>query len=113
LLIRTLFIMDMLRSYRPAFLDSVPISLQLIAVGLLVVFAFTVYSLLTVERPLKGFPIATLPEKGLSPKQAWCHAGHELLAKALKEHAGPFQVITGTGPKVRQTPDRTSHTIVR
>ena len=105
--------MDMLRSYRPAFLDSVPISLQLIAVGLLVVFAFTVYSLLTVERPLKGFPIATLPEKGLSPKQAWCHAGHELLAKALKEHAGPFQVITGTGPKVCRPPIHVVHTIVR
>jgi hypothetical protein len=95
--------MDTLRSYRPAFLDSVPVSIQLIAVGLLLVSAFTVYSLLTVEKPLKGFPIATLSEKGLSPKQAWYHAGHELIAKGLKEHAGPFQVITGTGPKVRQT----------
>jgi hypothetical protein len=100
--------MDMLRSYRPAFLDSVPVSIQLIAVGLLVLFAFTVYSLLTVEKPMKGLPIAALPEKGLSPKQAWCHAGDELIAKALKEHAGPFQVITGTGPKVRQAPTQLS-----
>jgi hypothetical protein len=95
--------MDMHRSYRPAFLDNVPVSIQLIAVGLLAVFAFTIYSLLSVEKPLKGFPIATLPEKGLSPKKAWYHAGQELIAKGLKEHAGPFQVITGTGPKVRQT----------
>lgn len=94
--------MDMLRSCRPAFLDNVPVSLQLIAFGLLVVLTITVYSVLSAQKPLKGFPIAALPEKGLSPKQSWLHAGRETITKALKEHAGPFQVITGTGPKVRQ-----------
>lgn len=109
--------MDMFRSHRPAFLDSVPVSIQLIAVGSLVVLAVTIYSLSSVQKPLKGFPIAALPEKGLSPKQSWLHAGQETITKALKEHGGPFQVITGTGPKVGRirvtSPDDRSLTTLR
>jgi hypothetical protein len=37
---------------------------------------------------------------GSDPSSSWSAAGNEILAKGLKEHSGPFQVITGTGPKV-------------
>lgn len=94
--------MDVLRTYRPAFLDSVPISFQIIAAGAIVVLAYTIYSLLTVEKPLKGFPVVALTEKGLKGKWSWISASTELIAKGLKEHDGAFQIITGTGPKVAQ-----------
>lgn len=60
----------------------------------------TTYSLLTVERPFKGFPVVELSEKGLNSKWSWYHNSTETIAKGLKEHDGPFQIITGTGPKV-------------
>lgn len=92
--------MDVLHKYRPTFLENVPISIQLVSAGVVAVLAYTVYSLLTVEQPLKGFPVVALTEKGLSSKWSWYTAGTETIAKGLKEHDGPFQIITGTGPKV-------------
>ena len=50
--------------------------------------------------PLKGFPVVALSEKGLNSKWSWYHSSTETIAKGLKEHNGPFQIITGTGPKV-------------
>lgn len=92
--------MDVLQRYRPTFLEHIPISIQLVSVGVIVTLVYTVYSLLTVEQPLKGFPVVALTEKGLSSKWSWYTAGPETIAKGLKEHNGPFQIITGTGPKV-------------
>jgi hypothetical protein len=92
--------MDSLLSYRPAFLDSVPVSIQLVSVGVIAVLVYTLYSLLTVEQPIKGFPVVALTERGLSSKWSWYTAGTETIAKGLREHNGPFQIITGTGPKV-------------
>jgi hypothetical protein len=92
--------MDILLRYRPAFLDSVPISIQIVSVGVITVLVYTLYSILTVEQPLKGFPVVALTEKGLSSKWSWYTAATETIAKGLKEHDGPFQIITGTGPKV-------------
>lgn len=93
--------MDVLLSYRPTILDGLPVSVQVIIAGLVTVLAYTVYSLLAVEQPLKGFPVVALTERGLSSKWSWYTAGTETIAKGLKEHDGPFQIITGTGPKVR------------
>lgn len=92
--------MDVLTAYRPAFLENVPVSIQVIAFGAIAISAYIAYSLLTIERPLKGFPVVALTERGLSPKWSWYSAGTETVAKGLKEHNAPFQVITGTGPKV-------------
>ena len=55
-----------------------------------------------IERPLKGFPLIGLEEDGLSPKDAWMKQAHRVMAKGLKTHQGAFQVMTGTGPKVRE-----------
>lgn len=93
--------MEALRSYQPAFLEDVPVSLQIIAFGAFVVVVYYLYSVLTVDQPLKGFPVVALSEKGLSSKWSWYTAGRETIAKGLKEHNAPFQIITGTGPKVR------------
>ena len=95
--------MDVLRDYRPSFLDSVPISIQIVAAGVIVFVAYTIYSILSADQPLKGFPVVALTEKGLSSKWSWYTAGTETIAKGLKEHKGPFQIITGTGPKVHCT----------
>jgi hypothetical protein len=92
--------MDILLSYRPAFLNSVPISIQLFSVGVVTVLVYTVYSLLTADQPIKGFPVVALTERGLSSKWSWYTAATETIAKGLREHDGPFQIITGTGPKV-------------
>ena len=93
--------MDLALSYRPACLNDVPVSVQAIIVGLVVALVYTTYSQLTVERPLKGFPIVALSERGLSSKWSWITSSTETIAKGLKEHDGPFQIITSTGPKVR------------
>jgi hypothetical protein len=92
--------MDILLSYRPAFLNSVPISIQLFSVGVVAVLVYTLYSLLTADQPIKGFPVVALTERGLSSKWSWYTAATETIAKGLREHDGPFQIITGTGPKV-------------
>lgn len=92
--------MEALRNVQPAFLENVPVSLQVIAFGAIVVVAYFLYSVLTADQPLKGFPVVALSEKGLSSKWSWYTAGRETIAKGLKEHNAPFQIITGTGPKV-------------
>jgi hypothetical protein len=92
--------MDALLSFRPTYLDGVPFSIQAIIAVVVAALVYTTYSLLTVERPLKGFPVVALSEQGLSSKWSWFHSSTETIAKGLKEHNEPFQVITGTGPKV-------------
>ena len=92
--------MDVILNYRPTFLSGLPFSIQVIILGVFVALAYTTYSQLTIERPLKGFPVVALSEKGLSPKWSWFTSGTETIAKGLKEHDGPFQIITATGPKV-------------
>jgi len=92
--------MDVLSSYQPTFLSGLPFSVQVIIAGVVVALVYTTYSQLTVERPLKGFPVVALSEKGLSSKWSWFTSGTETIAKGLKEHDGPFQIITATGPKV-------------
>lgn len=93
--------MDAILSYRLSFLDGLPLSIQAIIVGIVATLAYTTYSQLTVERPLKGFPIVALSERGLSSKWSWITSSTETIAKGLKEHDRPFQIITSTGPKVR------------
>lgn len=45
------------------------------------------------------FPVVTV--RGLPPKQAWLQHGDEVLKHGIQTYGGqPFQVMTGTGPKV-------------
>lgn len=62
-------------------------------------FAEQIRKLRSIERPYPGFPLVTLP--GQPPKDAFFRHGNELLEKGFKQHGRrPFQVMTGTGPKI-------------
>ncbi|KAF2719878.1 cytochrome P450 [Polychaeton citri CBS 116435] len=82
-------------------LEGVPVSLQLVVGFLIVGF---LYKLITSDRPYAGLPVVTLQQKGwwrlLPVKWQWVLNGKELLATGLREHSGPFQVMTGSGPKI-------------
>lgn len=93
--------MDVFYRYRPAFLDHVPLSFQVVGVAAFALLAYTIYNAIVDEQPLKGFPVAALRERGLNSKWSWLKAGEETIARGLKEfNNAPFQIITGTGPKV-------------
>ena len=77
--------------------------LPFVAAAVVFAVAYHLKKQADIERPLKGFPLVGLEEDGLSPKDAWMKHGHRVMAKGLKTHQGAFQVMTGTGPKVRKT----------
>ncbi|KAI5863535.1 cytochrome P450 [Durotheca rogersii] len=58
----------------------------------------TIYSLVTAERPFAGFPVIAL--EGKSPVKSWTWHGREAIAEGLRRFSGPFQVMSGTGPKI-------------
>lgn len=74
---------------------------------LLSVVLYSVFKYLTRQRPWKGFPLIDLKaEEGLGPLRSWFMRGEKVIAKGRKLDA-PFQVMTGTGPKVslKELPD--------
>ncbi|KAI1129820.1 cytochrome P450 [Nemania abortiva] len=84
--------MEAIRNFMP---QGLPSSLQVI--GATIVLSI-VYSLLTKDRPWSAFPLISV--RGLSPRKSWLIHGNEVLAEGLKKTNGPFQVMTGTGPKI-------------
>lgn len=76
--------------------------LPFVAVAMVIAVAYHLKKQSDSERPLKGFPLVGLEEEGLSPKEVWMKHGHGVMAKGLTAHKGAFQVMTGTGPKVRK-----------
>lgn len=88
---------NMAVSYLP---EGLPISVQVLAGGALLFLLAWVYSTLSAERPFAGFPVISLSEKGLSPKASWFKHGRETVAKGVQQYKGPFQILTGTGPKL-------------
>ena len=60
--------------------EGFPISLQVVAVTLVLGF---LYSVLTRDRPHRGFPIVSLD--GLSPRKSWAHHGREVIAKGVAQ----------------------------
>ena len=91
-------LLEVVSAYWMNLFGNASIPLQIIILGIFTTAVYFTYSLKTTERSLKGFPIASL---GPDPASSWSAAGNEILAKGLKENNGPFQVITGTGPKER------------
>lgn len=74
---------------------SVPSLLVLSAIIILLCYHFFSAS----EKPLQGYPIPTLP--GIPPKKAFERHGRALLEQALIDYPDqPFQVLTGTGPRL-------------
>ncbi|RYP66018.1 hypothetical protein DL771_007999 [Monosporascus sp. 5C6A] len=74
---------------------GIPVSLQVIAATVVLGF---LYSLITKERPFSGFPVISID--GKSPRKTWLFNGRKALAEGVQRFAGPFQVVTGTGPKI-------------
>ncbi|KAI1205060.1 cytochrome P450 [Annulohypoxylon truncatum] len=84
--------MEALQHVLPA---GLPVSVQVIAATLVLGI---IYSLVTADRPFTGFPIISID--GKSPMKSWIEHGKETLEEGLRRVAGPFQVVTGTGPKI-------------
>jgi hypothetical protein len=99
-------LLELAPAYWTELLGNASLSLHIIILGTLTTALYFAYSLRTTERSLQGFPIVSL---GSDPSSSWSAAGNEILAKGLKEHSGPFQVITGTGPKVCNPQHTCSH----
>ncbi|KAI2463503.1 cytochrome P450 [Annulohypoxylon bovei var. microspora] len=75
--------------------EGLPVSIQVVIVTLVL---GVVYSLVTADRPFTGFPVLSVD--GKTPQKSWMFHGKETLAEGLRRFSGPFQVITGTGPKI-------------
>ncbi|KAI4870598.1 cytochrome P450 [Hypoxylon rubiginosum] len=75
--------------------EGLPVSIQVVVATL---FLGLIYSLITAERPFAGFPVVTV--NGQSPTKSWMWHGKEALDEGLQRFSGPFQVMTGTGPKI-------------
>ena len=60
--------------------SGVPLSLQVI-LGTVVLGA--IYSILTKDRPIKGFPIITID--GLGPKSSWVWHGRRVIMKGIEQ----------------------------
>jgi len=88
-------------SYSIPFLsETVPVSVQFLAAGVLFIVLSFVYSTLTSERPYPGFPVISLSEQGLGPKASWFRHGKATILRGIEQTKGPFQIVTGTGPKI-------------
>lgn len=79
--------------------DAIPIAGQFVAIGAVLLVGYYVYSTLTVERPWPGFPIATLPGE-IGPKESFFKNAQKTITAGIESNSGPFQIITGTGPKI-------------
>ncbi|KAI1086991.1 cytochrome P450 [Rostrohypoxylon terebratum] len=84
--------MEAIRSVLPA---GLPVSIQVIVATLVL---GVIYSIVTADRPFAGFPVISLD--GKSPTKSWMWQGKETLQEGFRRFSGPFQVITGTGPKI-------------
>ncbi|KAK6842934.1 ent-kaurene oxidase [Apiospora arundinis] len=89
------FISDLQYQYASIIPDGLPLSL----VGVIATVVIgIIYSVLAKERPLAGFPLAAI--QGQSPKKSWLFHGPQTITEALAKYSGPFQVMSGTGPKI-------------
>lgn len=83
----------------PILSEVIPIYAQYVGIGGILLVGYYVWSTLVSERPLRSFPIATLPGENLGPKESYFKDSSKTIAAGLRLYSGPFQLITGTGPK--------------
>jgi hypothetical protein len=80
-------------------LIGIPVSLQVVAVAAIVWITSYAISSLNTNRPFPGFPVIALD--GRSAMDTWLWHGKKAITEGLKRFSGrPFQVVTGTGPKI-------------
>lgn len=73
----------------------------LLAVGILLTFIGTkLYKIYYEQRPYPNIPLISLP--GKTPTESWIKHGNETITLGLQTTKSnePFQVMTGTGPKI-------------
>jgi hypothetical protein len=80
-------------------MNALPPYLVVAATSVLISIVFLAYRFATLERPTKLYPVIGLEEEGLNPKESFFDNADKVIAKGLQT-GGPFQVITGTGPKL-------------
>ncbi|KAI0536033.1 cytochrome P450 [Xylaria digitata] len=85
--------MEAIRNFVP---EGLPVSVQVIGATILLSI---IYSFFTKNGPWPAFPLISV--RGLGPRKSWMHHGQEVLDEGFKKTNGrPFQVMTGTGPKI-------------
>jgi hypothetical protein len=67
---------------------------------LLVVLGSYLYWTTSEHKLYRRFPIIALHDEGLDAKASWIQKGCQTVQRGLETIDGPFQVITGTGPKI-------------
>lgn len=75
--------------------DGIPVSVQAV---LATIVLGTIYSVVTKDRPFSGIPVISLD--GKSPTKSWLWHGREVVKLGDEKYNGPYQVMTGTGPKI-------------
>ncbi|KAI0425343.1 cytochrome P450 [Xylaria sp. FL1042] len=84
--------MEAIRKFVP---EGLPVSVQVIGVTILLSIA---WSYITQSKPWPAFPLISV--RGLAPRKSWMSYGSEVLQEGFKKTNGPFQIMTGTGPKI-------------
>ncbi|KAI3332777.1 cytochrome P450 [Ustulina deusta] len=84
--------MEAIRKFVP---EGLPVSVQVIGVTILLSI---IYSFVTKNRPWPAFPLISI--RGLGPRKSWMYHSLEVIEEGLKKTNGPFQIMTGTGPKI-------------
>ncbi|SPJ88845.1 related to gibberellin cluster - GA14-synthase [Fusarium torulosum] len=84
----------------PIHIHLLPLYIQVLAVGGTLVVGYTIWCALVSERPLTGFPVATIAGENLGPRESYLKDASRTIASGIKAYSGPFQIITGTGPKI-------------
>ncbi|KJX93328.1 cytochrome p450 like protein [Zymoseptoria brevis] len=75
------------------------LTLLLTAAALTTYLLHHLYVTLRHHRPIPSVPMVTV--RDLSPLDSWSRFGEEVLAKGFEDYRGsPFQIMTGTGPKI-------------
>lgn len=82
----------------PQTFEGLPIISLLTGASLLLFLCSSAYSLLGPAKPWLGFPVMSLD--GLSPRRSWIKHGNAMMQKGLEQHSGPFQCMTGIGPRI-------------
>ncbi|KAI0968028.1 cytochrome P450 [Xylaria arbuscula] len=84
--------MEAVRKFVP---EGLPLSVQVIGVTILLSIA---YSYFTKAKPWPAFPLISV--RGFGARKSWMSYSREVLQEGLKQTHGPFQIMSGTGPKI-------------
>ena len=80
--------------------ESIPFSIQVIGAIALLGLIYYIHLTVTAQQPWPDIPVASLSGRGLGPRSSWRKQGKNTVLHGLKTFDGPFQVLTGTGPKI-------------